>query len=66
MENKSKLIQMHSYIFGWTLFSRTNTQSHTKAHKSTIFFHYITKPWSHKGPSDIWGQHTFSAKLNNF
>lgn len=42
MENKSKLIQMHSYIFGWTLFSRTNTQSHTKAHRSKALYFSIT------------------------
>lgn len=41
-----------------------DTQRHTD--QKHYIFHYITKPWSHKGPSDIWGQHTFSAKLNNF
>lgn len=59
-----------SYIFRSVLSEyHTYTLSYTNAHAQIDIrrrLHYITKPWSHNGPSDIWGQHKFSAKLNNF
>lgn len=53
-----------SYIFRSVLSEyHTYTLSYTNAHAQIDIrrrLHYITKP------CDIWGQHKFSAKLNNF